>query len=65
LPAPWARRRNDRPLLRVEPADVLVTALKPSDDNKAYIVRLFGASGHDRKAKLTWSTAPTPKLSPE
>jgi alpha-mannosidase len=42
-------------LLRVEPADVLVTAFKPSIDGKAWIVRLFGASGQDRQAKLTWS----------
>ncbi|MFA6564164.1 MAG: glycosyl hydrolase-related protein [Verrucomicrobiia bacterium] len=48
------------PLLRVEPADVLVTALKPSDDGKAWIVRLFGASGTPTTAKLTWSK-PVPK----
>jgi alpha-mannosidase len=42
------------PLLRVEPEDVLVTALKRSDDGKAWIVRLFGASGQDRRAKLIW-----------
>jgi alpha-mannosidase len=42
-------------LLRVEPADVLVLALKPSDDEKAWVVRLFGASGEARKARLTWS----------
>jgi alpha-mannosidase len=44
------------PLLRVDPPDVLVTALKVSDDGKAWIVRLFGASGHDRQAKLSWSS---------
>jgi alpha-mannosidase len=44
------------PLLRVEPEDVLVTALKPSDDGKAWIVRLFGASGQDRRVKLIWSS---------
>jgi alpha-mannosidase len=43
-------------LLRVEPVDVLVTALKPSADGKALIVRLFGASGQDRQAKLSWSS---------
>lgn len=42
------------PLLSVEPADVLVQALKPSDDGKAWIVRLFGASGQARKARLHW-----------
>lgn len=48
------------PRLRVEPADVLVTALKPSDDRKALMVRLFGASGEAREARLTWS-GPGPK----
>jgi len=50
----------ETPRLRVEPADVLVTHLKPSDDGKAWIVRLYGASGEARKAKLTWGT-PAPK----
>jgi alpha-mannosidase len=45
------------PLVRVEPADVLVTTLKPSDDGEAWIIRLFGASGEDRQAKLIWSGA--------
>ena len=48
------------PLLRVEPADVLVTALKPSDDGKAWIVRLFGASGAPASARLIWSK-PAPR----
>jgi alpha-mannosidase len=47
-------------LLRVEPVDVLVTALKPSDDGNAWIVRLFGASGEDRQVRLNWSS-PEPK----
>lgn len=46
---------NTTPFLRVEPDDVLVTALKRSDDGRAWIVRLFGASGRDRQARLTWS----------
>ena len=37
--------------LKIEPADVLATALKPSDDGKALIVRLYGASGKDAVAK--------------
>jgi hypothetical protein len=41
-------------LLRVEPADVHVVALKPSDDGKALIVRLFGAGAKDGRAKLAW-----------
>jgi alpha-mannosidase len=47
------------PLLKIEPPDVLALTLKPSDDDKALIVRLFGASGEDRIARLHWS-APTP-----
>ncbi len=43
------------PLVRVEPDDVLITALKRSDDGKAWIIRLFGASGRDRQARLIWS----------
>jgi hypothetical protein len=46
-----------KPLLRLEPADVVVTTLKPSDDGHAWIVRLFGASGRDAKARLIWSGA--------
>jgi alpha-mannosidase len=42
-------------LLRIEPAGVLLTALKPSDDGQAWIVRLFGASGRDQRARLKWS----------
>ncbi|HZP03008.1 MAG TPA: glycoside hydrolase family 38 C-terminal domain-containing protein [Terriglobia bacterium] len=48
------------PLLRVEPSDVLVTVLKPSDDGKAWIIRLFGGSGQDRPARLVWAS-PQPK----
>lgn len=46
--------RSVVPLLQVSPADVLVTAFKPSDDGKAWIVRLFGASGKTVSAKLNW-----------
>jgi alpha-mannosidase len=42
------------PLLTVEPEDVLVTALKPSDDGKALIVRLFGASAEAKSVRLNW-----------
>ena len=56
-----ARPRNRAPgpgLLRVEPEGVLVAAMKPSDDGKAIIVRLFGASGQDASAKLFWGQPP-------
>lgn len=53
-------KKLPEPLLQVEPASVLVTALKPSDDGKAWIVRLFGASGESVKATLKWAQ-PGPK----
>jgi len=43
--------------LKVEPAEVIVTAFKPSDDGKARVVRLFNASGKSCKAKVTWRAA--------
>jgi alpha-mannosidase len=42
------------PFLRVEPEDVIVTAVKPSDDGRAVIVRLFGASTQAKSARLKW-----------
>ena len=48
------------PLLRLEPGDVIVSGLKPSDDGKAIIVRLFGGGDKPTTARLTWSQ-PTPK----
>jgi hypothetical protein len=43
------------PLLRVAPADVVVTGLKPSDDGRAIIVRLLGTGDKPTAAKLIWS----------
>ena len=48
------------PLLRVEPAAVVVCGLKPSDDRRAIIVRLLSAGDRPVHAKLTWSP-PGPK----
>jgi alpha-mannosidase len=39
---------------------VVVTAFKPSDDGKAWIVRLFGASGKTENVKLAWAS-PAPQ----
>ena len=49
-------------LLRVEPADVLVTGLKPSDDGKAIIVRLFAAGDQTANARLAWSQSEPKRL---
>lgn len=50
---------EETPLLRVEPADVLVTALKPGDDGKSWIVRLFNASAGEQRAKIIWQRTMT------
>ncbi len=39
----------------MEPAGVLLTGLKPADDGKGLILRLFGASGRTEKASLHWA----------
>jgi len=49
------KKSASKPLLTVEPADVLVTSLKPSDDGRALIVRLFGASNRPQTARLKWA----------
>jgi len=54
------KQARTTPFLSVEPAGVIVTGFKPSDDGKALVVRLFGASGKDCAAKLTWAK-PRPK----
>jgi alpha-mannosidase len=55
-PLPPASSQSLQPgsLLRVQPDDVLALTLKPSDDGKAWIVRLFNASGEPQNANLTW-----------
>lgn len=40
--------------LRIVPEDVLVQECKRSADGKAWIVRLFGASGENRTAEIIW-----------
>ncbi|MCX6928923.1 MAG: glycoside hydrolase [Verrucomicrobia bacterium] len=48
-----------KPRLKLSSDKVVITAFKPSDDGKAWIVRLFGASGKAEKVKLAWAgTAP-------
>ncbi len=42
------------PRLKLDSPDVLVTGLKPSDDGKAIIVRLWGAAGREVKTTITW-----------
>jgi len=55
LPVPQRGRKPEpSPLLRLSSDEVLLTALKPSDDGRAIIVRLFGASGKTESVKLNW-----------
>lgn len=44
-----------RPALRVSSEKVLVSGLKPSDDGKGWIIRLFGASGKAERVRLAWA----------
>ena len=46
--------QSSRSRLRLSSDRVLVSALKPSDDGKGVIVRLFGASGKSEKIRLAW-----------
>ena len=41
--------------LRIDREDVLLQECKRSADGSAWIVRLFGASGENRKTSLTWT----------
>lgn len=45
---------SGQPLLEVTPGDVIVSGLKPSDDGKALIVRLFGATDKTQSVNLRW-----------
>lgn len=60
IAGPATEKAIPSPRLNVEPAGVIVTGLKPSDDGKAWIVRLFGASGTTQQAKITWAD-PAPR----
>jgi hypothetical protein len=41
--------------LRLSSQEVIVTGMKPSDDGRALILRLFGAAGKDVRTNLHWS----------
>jgi alpha-mannosidase len=51
---------SGKPRLSLSSDKVVVSCLKPSDDGKGWIVRLFGASGKHEKVKLAWAK-PAPK----
>ncbi len=53
--SPRGRRSPMALKLQIDREDVLVQECKRSADGSAWIVRLFGASGEDRKTNLTWA----------
>ena len=62
--APVSGPAPSKPRFELSSDKVVVTAFKPSNDGKGWIVRLFGASGKTEKVKLAWaSTAPQVWLS--
>jgi len=48
-------KEHTLPLLILSNKDVIVQALKPSEDGKAWIVTLFNASGSDAHTSLQWA----------
>jgi hypothetical protein len=50
------------PLLTVDAANVVVTALKPSDDGQALILRIHNLSPSPEAVRLTWPGRPDPSL---
>ena len=51
---------SGQPFLQLDTPEVIVASIKPSEDRKALIVRLFGVGGRPAKATLRWADA-TPK----
>jgi hypothetical protein len=58
--APASGPTAAKPRLELSSDKVVVTAFKPSDDGKGWIVRLFGASGKAEQVKLAWAS-PAPQ----
>ena len=55
LAAPALGKVPKKPRLTLEGASAVVTAFKPSDDGKAWIIRLYGAGGKAERVKLSWA----------
>jgi alpha-mannosidase len=53
---PASKSARTESMLRVEPEDVSVIALKPSDDGKAWIIRLLGNPTQARDVSLRWTS---------
>ena len=50
------------PRLSFDSPDVIVTGIKPSDDGRAVIVRLWGAAGRDVQTRVDWQAPPPSRL---
>jgi len=50
-------------LLRVEPPDVMVTSVKPTQDGQGVLVRLFNVGDQTASARLEWQTPPPKRVS--
>lgn len=48
-------KTGSAPRLKLTCPGVLVTGLKPADDGRALIIRLWGASGREAQTELIWS----------
>jgi alpha-mannosidase len=55
-----SQKKTQPPRLKISAPGVLVSALKPAEEGRALIVRLFAASGRPERAQLKWSE-PKPK----
>ncbi len=51
---PVSREALAAPPFKLSSDKVIITAFKPSDDGRGWIVRLFGASGQTERVPLTW-----------
>ena len=58
LQLPRARYRTSRSFLKIEPDNVILTALKTAEDENGIIIRFYEASGKETRATLTLSRAP-------
>ncbi len=63
LAAPASEHRLLPPRLKVSSERVVVAGLKPTDDGRGWLVRLFDASGQAQQVKLAWSEPVPAKLS--
>jgi len=47
-----------KPLVSAEPTNVVIDTVKPAEDGKGFVVRLYESSGATTGARLAFATAP-------